>query len=38
VRALLQTAPNPNIGAALVATSPAYVENGSNTYALCRSF
>ncbi len=38
VRAILQTAPNPAIGAALAATSPAYVENGTNIYALCRSF
>ncbi len=38
VRAILQASPNPAIGAALVATNPAYVENGTNTYALCRSF
>lgn len=36
VRALLQTAPNPTIGAAQVAT-PAYAETGTNTYTLCRS-
>jgi prepilin-type N-terminal cleavage/methylation domain-containing protein len=36
VRALLQTAPNPNIGAALVST-PAYGETGTNVYTLCRS-
>lgn len=38
VRALLQTAPNPAIGSGQVATNPAYIENGSNTYTLCRSF
>jgi prepilin-type N-terminal cleavage/methylation domain-containing protein len=36
VRALLQTAPNPNIGAALVSTA-AYAETGTNIYTLCRS-
>ena len=36
VRGLLQTAPNPNIGAALPATA-AYAETGTNTYTLCRS-
>lgn len=35
VRALLQNAPNPNIGAAQVATA-AYAETGTNTYVLCR--
>lgn len=38
VRALLQTGPNPDIGTGLVATAAPYVENGSNTYTLCRSF
>src|SRR5712691_5709680 len=37
VRGLLQTAPNPSIGATLVAT-PAYAETGTNTYTLCRAF
>jgi prepilin-type N-terminal cleavage/methylation domain-containing protein len=36
VRALLQVAPNPAIGAAQVAT-PTYAETGTNTYTLCRS-
>ena len=36
VRALLQAAPNPNIGAGQVATA-AYAETGTNTYTLCRS-
>src|SRR5258708_14778167 len=38
VRAILQASPNPAIGAALVATNPAYVENRTNTYPLCRPF
>jgi hypothetical protein len=37
VRALLQTAPNPNIGTLQVATAT-YAETGTNTYTLCRSF
>jgi stage V sporulation protein SpoVS len=37
VRALQQAAPNPNVGAAAVATA-AYAETGSNVYVLCRSF
>ena len=37
VRGVLQTAPNPDVGTALAA-STAYVENGSNTYTLCRAF
>jgi len=37
VRGVRQTAPNPNIGAALVA-EPAYAETGTNTYTLCRAF
>jgi prepilin-type N-terminal cleavage/methylation domain-containing protein len=36
VRAILQAAPNPPVGAALAA-GPAYVENGTNTYLICRS-
>ena len=36
VRALLQAAPNPAIGAAQVAT-PTYAETGSNVYTLCRA-
>jgi prepilin-type N-terminal cleavage/methylation domain-containing protein len=36
VRALLQVAPNPPVGAGLLA-GPAYVENGANTYLICRS-
>ena len=36
VRALLQAAPNPAIGAAQVST-PTYAETGTNTYTLCRS-
>jgi prepilin-type N-terminal cleavage/methylation domain-containing protein len=36
VRSLLQAAPNPAIGAALVAT-PAYAETGTNIYTVCRS-
>ena len=36
VRALLQTAPNPSIGVALVSTA-AYAETGTNIYTLCRS-
>jgi len=36
VRAVLQAAPNPPVGAALAA-GPAYVENGTNTYLICRS-
>jgi len=36
VRALLQTAPNPAIGAAQVATA-AYAETSTNIYTLCRS-
>ena len=36
VRALLQAAPNPNIGAAQVATA-AYAETGTNIYVVCRS-
>jgi prepilin-type N-terminal cleavage/methylation domain-containing protein len=37
VRALLQTAPNPNIGTGQVATA-AYAETGTNIYTLCRAF
>ena len=37
VRAILQAAPNPAMTNALAA-GPAYVENGTNIYALCRSF
>jgi prepilin-type N-terminal cleavage/methylation domain-containing protein len=37
VRAMLQTAPNPPVGAAQGA-GPPYVENGTNTYLICRSF
>jgi prepilin-type N-terminal cleavage/methylation domain-containing protein len=36
VRALIQQAPNPNIGAAQVATA-AYAETGTNIYTLCRA-
>ncbi len=36
VRALLQAAPNPAIGAAQVST-PTYAETGTNIYTLCRS-
>jgi len=36
LRALLQTVPNPNIGAGQAAT-PAYLETGGNIYTLCRS-
>ncbi|MEW6687765.1 MAG: prepilin-type N-terminal cleavage/methylation domain-containing protein [Pseudomonadota bacterium] len=36
VRGLLQTAPNPNIGAGQVATA-AFAETGTNIYTLCRS-
>ena len=36
VRALLQAAPNPAIGALAVAT-PAYAETGTNIYTVCRS-
>src|SRR3954463_3655671 len=36
VRALLQTAPNPAIGAAQVATA-AYAETSTNIYTICRS-
>jgi prepilin-type N-terminal cleavage/methylation domain-containing protein len=36
VRALLQAAPNPNIGTGQIAT-PAYAETGSNVYTMCRS-
>jgi hypothetical protein len=36
VRALLQTAPNPAVGAAQVATA-AYAETGTNIYTLCRA-
>lgn len=36
VRALIQTAPNPDIGAAQVATA-AYAETGTNIYTVCRS-
>jgi prepilin-type N-terminal cleavage/methylation domain-containing protein len=36
VRAQIQTTPNPAINAALVA-GDAYVENGTNTYTLCKS-
>jgi prepilin-type N-terminal cleavage/methylation domain-containing protein len=36
VRGLLQTAPNPNIGAGQVAT-PTYAETGTNIYVLCRA-
>jgi prepilin-type N-terminal cleavage/methylation domain-containing protein len=35
VRALLQAAPNPNIGNNQVAT-PAYAETGANVYTICR--
>ena len=37
VRALLQVAPNPAIGAAQLATAPAYAETGTNIYTVCRS-
>ena len=37
VRALVQAAPNPNIGTALVATNQ-YQETGTNVYTLCRAF
>ena len=37
VRALIQTAPNPNIGNGQVATAT-YAETGTNTYTLCRAF
>ena len=36
VRALIQTGPNPAVGAGLAATA-AYAETGTNTYVLCRS-
>jgi hypothetical protein len=36
VRALIQTSPNPNIGAAQVATA-AYAETGTNIYTVCRA-
>jgi hypothetical protein len=36
VRAVLQTAPNPSIGAGLAATGT-YQETGTNIYTLCRS-
>jgi prepilin-type N-terminal cleavage/methylation domain-containing protein len=36
VRGLKQASPNPNIGAAQVAT-PTYVETGTDVYTLCRS-
>ena len=36
VRALLQTAPNPNIGAGQVSTA-AYAETGTNIYTVCRA-
>jgi prepilin-type N-terminal cleavage/methylation domain-containing protein len=36
VRALQQTAPNPNIGAGLAATGT-YAETGTNVYTLCRA-
>jgi prepilin-type N-terminal cleavage/methylation domain-containing protein len=40
VRGLIQGAPNPNIGAAQVATQtpPGYAETGTNVYVLCRAF
>jgi prepilin-type N-terminal cleavage/methylation domain-containing protein len=37
VRALIQSAPNPNIGTGQVATA-AYAETGTNIYTLCRAF
>src|SRR5438094_413261 len=37
VRALIQSAPNPNVGAGQVAT-PSYAETGTNVYVLCRAF
>ncbi len=37
VRSLLQSAPNPNIGAGQVATA-SYAETGTNVYVLCRAF
>jgi hypothetical protein len=37
VRALIQSAPNPNIGTGQVATL-AYAETGTNIYTLCRAF
>ncbi|TMH96072.1 MAG: hypothetical protein E6H44_00490 [Betaproteobacteria bacterium] len=37
VRSLLQSAPNPNVGAGQVAT-PSYAETGTNVYVLCRAF
>jgi len=37
VRSLLQSAPNPNVGALQVAT-PSYAETGTNVYVLCRAF
>jgi hypothetical protein len=36
VRALLQQAPNPNVGAGQVATA-AFAETGTNIYVLCRA-
>jgi prepilin-type N-terminal cleavage/methylation domain-containing protein len=36
VRGLLQTTPNPTIGAGQIST-PAYAETGTNSYLLCRS-
>jgi prepilin-type N-terminal cleavage/methylation domain-containing protein len=39
VRGVIQSAPNPNIGAGQVATQPpGYQETGTNVYTLCRAF
>jgi len=39
VRGVIQTAPNPNIGAGKLAEQPpGYAETGTNTYVLCRAF
>jgi prepilin-type N-terminal cleavage/methylation domain-containing protein len=39
VRGVIQSAPNPNIGAGQVATQPpGYAETGTNVYTLCRAF
>jgi hypothetical protein len=39
VRSVIQTAPNPNIGAGKLAEQPpGYAETGTNVYTLCRAF
>jgi len=39
VRGVIQTAPNPNIGAGKLAEQPpGYAETGTNVYTLCRAF